>query len=164
MSDLQAPSQAQSQAPSEAQSQAQTLAQRVAETMLSHDHYSQSLDMRILEAEPERCVMAMTVGPNHLNGHKICHGGAIFSLADTAFAHACNSGNLVTVSQMGSMSYLAPGQLGQTLIAEAVKAGGAGRSQIYDIRVSVQETGALVALFRGQSRQIKGHVIPESDL
>lgn len=144
--------------------QTQALARRVAETMLSNDQYSQSLEMRILEAEPERCVMAMTVGPNHLNGHKICHGGAIFSLADTAFAHACNSGNQTTVSQMGSMSYLAPGQLGQTLVAEAVKAGGAGRSQIYDIKVSVEETGALVALFRGQSRQIKGQVIPDGDL
>ncbi len=144
--------------------QSADLAQRVAEAMLSNDLYSQSLNMRIVEAAPERCVMAMTVGPNHLNGHKICHGGAIFSLADTAFAHACNSGNQTTVSQMGSMSYLAPGQLGQTLIAEAVKAGGAGRSQIYDIAVTVQETGDLVALFRGQSRQIKGQIIQDDDL
>jgi acyl-CoA thioesterase len=150
-----------SQAPTQDQ---RDLAKRVAEAMLSNDLYSQSLGMRIVEAEPERCLMAMTVADQHLNGHKICHGGAIFSLADTAFAHACNSHNLVTVSQSGAMSYLAQGQLGQTLLAEAVKAGGAGRSQIYDIKVWVEETGELVALFRGQSRQIKGQVIEAAAL
>lgn len=151
-----------SQAPTQTWSdQQRDLAKRVAEAMLSNDLYSQSLGMRIVEAEPERCLMAMTVGQQHLNGHKICHGGAIFSLADTAFAHACNSGNLTTVSQAGSMTYLAPGQLGQTLLAEAVKVGGAGRSQVYDIKVWVEETGEPVALFRGQSRQIKGQIITE---
>ena len=101
----------------------------------------------------------MTVDERMINGHAICHGGLIFTLADTAFAYACNAYNKVTVAQQCSISFLAPGKLGDRLIAEAAERTLAGRSGIYDIRVTSQD-GTLIAEFRGHSRTIHGTLLP----
>lgn len=104
----------------------------------------------------------LTVRPEHLNGHGICHGGVIFTLADTAFAFACNSHNRVAVAQHNSISYLSPGQPGETLTAEAREVSRSGRSGITDVTVTGGD-GRVVALFRGASRQIEGKHFSEDD-
>jgi acyl-CoA thioesterase len=97
----------------------------------------------------------MTVREDHCNGHGICHGGITFTLADSAFAFACNSRNQSTVAQHNTISYLAPGQLGDRLKAEAREVALKGRSGIYDVTVTNQDD-IVIAQFRGNSRAIKG--------
>ncbi|MCM3356300.1 hydroxyphenylacetyl-CoA thioesterase PaaI, partial [Bacillus halotolerans] len=100
------------------------------------------------------------VRPEFLNGHQTCHGGIIFTLADSTFAFACNSYNLSAVAAGCSIEFLRPVHGGDVLTAEAIEQARAGRHGIYDIRVTNQ-TGDTVAMFRGKSAQIKGTVIPE---
>ena len=99
----------------------------------------------------------MVVRPDMVNGHQTCHGGMIFSLADTAFAYACNSYNLSTVASACHIDFLAPGREGDVLEAVAVERSAAGRTGVYDVTVSVVG-GKTVALFRGKSYRIKGEV------
>lgn len=94
-----------------------------------------------------------------LNGHRTCHGGFIFALADSAFAFACNSRNESTVAAGCQIDYLIPGQEGDVLTAEAVERSLSGKTGIYDISVFNQE-GRLIALFRGKSHRIQGFVLP----
>ena len=96
------------------------------------------------------------------NGHGICHGGFIFLLADTAFAVACNSGNLRTVAQHAEISFLRPGVLGDVLIAEARETSLVGRSGVYDVSVSSESSGERIAEFRGLSRRIAGTLFDEA--
>jgi acyl-CoA thioesterase len=103
--------------------------------------------------------LRMTVRTDFLNGHQICHGGLIFTLADSAFAFACNSYNISTVAAGCSIEFLRPVQGGDVLTAEAVQQTLIGRTGIYDIRVT-NRAGETVAMFRGKSAQIKGNVIP----
>ncbi|TAM01294.1 MAG: hydroxyphenylacetyl-CoA thioesterase PaaI, partial [Paraburkholderia sp.] len=103
--------------------------------------------------------LSMTVRPEFLNGHRICHGGLIFTLADSAFAFACNSYNVNTVAAGCSIEFLRPVQPGDVLTAEAVEQILSGRNGIYDISVT-NRAGEIVALFRGKSAQIRGNVIP----
>ena len=102
----------------------------------------------------------MTVRGDMLNGHAICHGGFIFTLADSAFAYACNSYNLVTVASGCSIDFLAPAREGDVLTARGVERSASGRTGVYDIEVFNQR-GEKIALFRGKSYRIKGHVIEE---
>jgi acyl-CoA thioesterase len=102
----------------------------------------------------------LIVAPHHLNGHGICHGGFIFTLADSAFAFACNSHNRIAVAQHNSISYLSPGKGGETLTAEAREVSLTGRSGLTDVTVTGGD-GRIVALFRGASRQIAGTHFPE---
>ena len=143
--------------------QAQDLARRVGESMYAADAASrETMGIELLACEPGRAVMRMVVKPLHLNGHKICHGGFIFTLADSTFAFACNSRNHNTVANGCSIEFLRPAHEGDVLTAEGVEQNLAGRHGIYDIRVNNQK-GQAVALFRGKSTQIAGTVIPADE-
>jgi acyl-CoA thioesterase len=106
--------------------------------------------------------MTMTVREDMLNGHAMCHGGFIFLLADSTFAFACNSYNRNTVAQGCSIDYLAPAHLGDVLHATGIERSRTGRTGVYDIEVRNQH-GRTVALFRGKSYRIDGHVVEEAE-
>ena len=136
------------------------LAERCAEAMWRDDRASQALGMSLDTVGPGTATLSMTVTDSMINGHEICHGGLIFTLADSAFAFACNAYNKVTVAQHCSVTFLAPAKLGDRLTAHAEERSLNGRSGIYDIRVDNQD-GKAIAEFRGHSRTIKGHLVPE---
>ena len=119
----------------------------------------ETMGMTLVSCSPGHAVLRMTVQARHLNGHLICHGGFIFTLADSTFAFACNSHNLATVAAGASIEFLRPGQLGDVLTCEGVEQTLAGRHGIYDMKVSNQR-GEVVALFRGKSTSVKGTVVP----
>jgi len=102
----------------------------------------------------------MPVSASMLNGHAICHGGFIFTLADSAFAYACNSYNLSTVASGCAIDFLAPAREGDVLTAVGHERSASGRTGVYDIEVTNQR-GEKIALFRGKSYRIKGHVIDD---
>lgn len=140
---------------------AAALAARVGEAMFSVDAASKDfLQMELLACEPGRALMRMKVREPMLNGHKICHGGLIFTLADSTFAFACNSHNKVTVAAGCSIEFLKPAHLGDVLTCEGVEQMLQGRHGIYDMRVTNQK-GETVAMFRGKSATIQGTVVPE---
>jgi len=141
---------------------AQRLAERVADGMYVNDRASRGLGMRIASVAPGRAEMTMTVREDMLNGHAMCHGGFIFLLADSTFAFACNSYNRNTVAQGCSIDYLAPAHLGDVLHATGIERSRTGRTGVYDIEVRNQH-GRTVALFRGKSYRIDGHVVEEAE-
>ena len=112
---------------------AQQIAEKSSAALGAHDAASQALGLQVVHISPGQAHVTMQVTQQMLNGHEICHGGLIFTLADTAFAHACNSYNQRVVAQTCSVSFLAPGQLGDQLTAKARELHRAGRSGIYDI-------------------------------
>ena len=126
--------------------------------MFDDDHASQSLGMRIVAIRPGYAKLTMTVRADMTNGHSTCHGGFIFTLADSAFAFACNSYNLATVAAGCIIDFLAPAVAGDELTAEATEQALAGRSGVYDVVVTNQK-GQRVALFRGRSRQVGGEIL-----
>jgi acyl-CoA thioesterase len=139
----------------------QERATKVGETMFAVDVASKdTMGMELLTVEPGRAVIRMTVQPLHLNGHQICHGGFIFTLADTTFAYACNSYNRNAVAAGCSIEFLKPGQDGDVLTCEGVEQTLQGRHGIYDMRVTNQK-GEVIAMFRGKSAVIPGQVFPE---
>jgi acyl-CoA thioesterase len=141
----------------------QDKAKKVGETMFAVDTASKdTMGMELLACEPGRAVMRMAVRPLHLNGHQICHGGFIFTLADSTFAFACNSHNRNTVAAGCSIEFLRPAHAGDVLTCEGLEQTLSGRHGIYDMRVSNQR-GEVVALFRGKSATIAGTVFPEDD-
>jgi acyl-CoA thioesterase len=152
-----------SSAPSDDGALAQQLAERVAARMFASDRASQRLGMRIESVAPGRAELTMTVRDDMLNGHSICHGGFIFLLADSTFAFACNSYNRNTVAQGCSIEYLAPAHGGDVLRATGVERSRSGRTGVYDIDVRNQD-GRTVALFRGKSYRIDGHVVDETQI
>jgi len=136
------------------------LAAKVGEAMFAVDAASKDfMQMELLACEPGRAVMRMRVRAPMLNGHQICHGGLIFTLADSTFAFACNSHNKVTVAAGCSIEFLKPAHLDDVLTCEGVEQVLQGRHGIYDMKVSNQR-GEVVAMFRGKSASIQGHVIP----
>ncbi|WP_323022569.1 hydroxyphenylacetyl-CoA thioesterase PaaI [Pararhodobacter sp.] len=136
------------------------LARACAAAMWADDNATQHLGMELSDVRAGHATMTMRVRPEMTNGHKICHGGYIFTLADSAFAFACNTYNQRVVAQMGQITFLAPGQEGDVLTARAAEVWRQGRSGIYDISVTRQD-GAKIAEFRGHSRSIKGTHLPE---
>ena len=136
----------------------QALAEAVADAMWSRDRAAQALGMRIEAVGPGRATLSMPVRGDMVNGHHICHGGLIFSLADTAFAYACNAYNRNTVASGCNIDFVAPGREGDTLQAEAVERALSGRTGVYDITVR-DSAGKTIALFRGKSYRISGEVI-----
>lgn len=146
--------------PARSPAEALALAEKVAESMFARDHASQGLGMRITSVLPGRCEIVMRVRPDMLNGHAICHGGFIFALADSAFAFACNSYNLTTVASGCTIDFVAPAREGDTLTARAHERSASGRTGVYDIEVTNQR-GEKIALFRGKSYRIKGHVVDD---
>ena len=137
-------------------------AARVGEAMFAADLASREfMQMELLACGPGRAVMRMVVREEMLNGHRICHGGFIFTLADSTFAFACNSHNKVAVAAGCSIEFLKPGQLGDVLTCEGIEQVLQGRHGVYDMKVTNQR-GETVAMFRGKSAQIPGTVIPEA--
>ena len=139
---------------------AEERAERSARAMWDNDRASKWVGMQLAEVGPGRAVMTLKVEPHHTNGHDICHGGVIFALADSTFAFACNSYNQTTLAQHNTISFIAPGQLGDTLTATAREVSKTGRSGIYDVCVRRQD-GTVVAEMRGCSRTIKGQNFEE---
>jgi len=137
---------------------AQALAEKVAAAMYTRDPASQGLGITLDGVGPGHATMSMTIRADMLNGHGSCHGGFIFTLADSAFAFACNSYNLTTVGAACTIDYLAPGRPGDVLTATAREQALAGKSGVYDVAVINQE-GRTVALFRGKSLRVGGHVL-----
>ncbi|MDF0602880.1 hydroxyphenylacetyl-CoA thioesterase PaaI [Psychromarinibacter sp. C21-152] len=131
------------------------IAEKSAAAMWARDDASRWVGMELVEVAPGRAVTALTVAAHHTNGQDICHGGVIFSLADSAFAFACNSYNKTAVAQHNMISFIAPGMTGDRLTAEAREVSLRGRSGIYDVRVT-RDDGALIAEMRGCSRIIPG--------
>jgi acyl-CoA thioesterase len=134
------------------------IARLSADAMWSGDKASQGLGMEVLEVGSGWARLAMLVTERMLNGHGSCHGGFIFSLADSAFAFACNSHGQPAVAQHCTITYVAPGRLGMRLVAEARERQRGERSGIYDITVR-DETGTVIAEFRGHSRTLPGSLI-----
>ena len=137
------------------------IAQEVARLMWADDRASQALGMQLLEVRPGYARISMTVRRDMTNGHGMCHGGFMFLLADSTFAFACNSHNQKAVAASAEIHFLAPAQEGDVLTAEGQEQHLAGRSGVYDTRVTDQ-SGKLVALFRGKSATIKGQFIETS--
>lgn len=135
----------------------QALADAVARAMYPRDHAAQHLGIVIEEVRPGYARAAMEVKPFMVNGHDILHGGMCFTLADTAFAYCCNSHDVVTVASACSISFLAPGKLGDRLVAEAAEVCKTGRAGVTDVTVRT-EAGQVLALFRGNSRSLSGRV------
>ena len=136
-----------------------TTARAVAEAMIGKCGLSQSLGMKIIDAGPKYSVVEMVLEDRHLNGFSIAHGGAIFALADTAFAHACNSDNVVTVAQQCQINFLQPGRAGDLLTATAKGRTHSGRTGIYDVTITGSD-GGVIAEFRGMSCKLRNPVIP----
>jgi acyl-CoA thioesterase len=135
------------------------LASRVAAAMWADDSASAGLGMRLVSVSDGTAELEMTVRDDMVNGHGIAHGGFIFSLADSAFAFACNSRNLVTVAQACDIVFIAPAQRGDLLTAEARERMQYGKNGIYD--VTVRRGDDVIAEFRGRSRQLSGSIIKE---
>ena len=135
------------------------LARACADAMWAEDAASRGLGMELVAVEPGHAVLAMTVIERMVNGHNLCHGGFIFTLADSAFAFACNTYNQRTVAQHCAITFLNAARLGDRLVARAVERQRMGRSGIYDITVT-REEGFVIAEFRGHSRTIEGEIVP----
>ncbi len=136
----------------------QALADAVARTMWSRDAATHALGMELVAVGPGTATLRMPVRPDMVNGHHICHGGMMFTLADSAFAYACNSYNQNTVASACHIDFLAPAREGDLLEAVAIERSASGRTGVYDITVRVVG-GKTVALFRGKSYRISGEVI-----
>jgi acyl-CoA thioesterase len=134
---------------------AQRTADRVRERMFVNDRASKWLAIEVLQVTPGRAVLAMTVRDEMLNGHDICHGGLIATLADSAFAYACNSYNELTVASGFAIELLAPARLDDVLTATCHEVSKAGRTGVYDTEVTNQH-GKRVAVFRGRSHTVRG--------
>lgn len=149
------PALAEARAQAQAQAQAQALAEASVRAMYARDRASQSLDMSVVEVRAGFARVTMAVRPDMVNGHDICHGGFIFTLADSAFAFACNSYGTVTVAAGATIDFLRPAKVGDHLSATAVECARSRRSGVYDVTVNNQH-GEVVALFRGRSRERSG--------
>jgi len=139
---------------------AQRRAERAAAALFAGDRASQALGMRITGVGPGWARVVMTVRPDMVNGHAICHGGIVFALADSAFAFACNSHNESTVAAAASIDFLAGAREGDELTAEASELWRTRRNGIYEINIHNQR-GERIALFRGRSYRIDGQVVSE---
>jgi acyl-CoA thioesterase len=136
----------------------QALAQRCADAMQPDDHASRKLGIALQRVAPGEAVLTMTVRDDMTNGHGICHGGFIFTLADSAFAYACNTYGQRTVAQQCAVTFLKPVHTGATLTAHAVERARAGRGGIYDVTVR-DGSNIVVAEFRGHSRTVAGDIL-----
>ena len=134
------------------------IARACAEAMWKEDDASSGLGMEIVDIGPGRATLTMTVRPEMVKGQRIAHGGFIFTLADSAFAFACNSHNDRAVAAQGNITFIRPGKLGDKLVATAREISRSGRSGIYDVCVTAGD--AVIAEFRGHSRTIPGTWLP----
>jgi phenylacetic acid degradation protein PaaD len=137
----------------------QRLAERVVEGMVASDAFSRWLGIEVIDVAPRRSTCRMRVREEMVNGFGVTHGGIVFSLADSAFAFACNSHNRRTVAQGCDIAFLEPVRTGDMLEAEAVERWRQGRNGIYDVTVRCGDQ--VVAEFRGRSREIGGTFFDE---
>lgn len=135
-----------------------SLAERVRDAMWANDHAVRGLGMQVLAVGAGTATVSMAVRHDMVNGHQLCHGGLIATLADSAFAYACNAYNEVTVASGFAIELLAPGQLGDVLTARCVEVSKSGRTGVYDVEVHNQH-GTRVALFRGRSHTFSGRPV-----
>lgn len=135
-------------------------ARACSDAMHANDRTAQMMGIHIVETIAGQAVLTMKVRNDMLNGHDVCHGGMLFTLADTAFAHACNNTNKVTLASGCTIDFLAPAYEGELLTATAVERSRSGRTGVYDVEIH-NPAGKLVAAFRGRSYQLKGSVLPE---
>lgn len=138
----------------------QELAEACSAAMWAEDEASRALGMSLERIAPGQAQLSMQVTKAFCNGHGTCHGGYIFTLADSAFAFACNSYNRKVVAGQAAITFIAPAYAEERLIAEAVEVARYGRNGIYDVTVKKAD-GSLIASFRGQSREIKGRHLPD---
>jgi acyl-CoA thioesterase len=136
------------------------LARACGDAMWKEDDASRGLGMEILQIKPGEATLAMTVKPHMVNGYGTAHGGFIFTLADSAFAFACNSHNERTVAAQCDIAFIKPGKVGDRLIATAREISRTGRSGIYDVRVTVDDTA--IAEMRGHARTVGGTWVPSA--
>ena len=134
------------------------LAKASAEHMYARDQATQALGIALMDVGPGYARMQMRVRHDMMNGHAMCHGGFIFTLADSTFAFACNSYNLQTVAAGCTIEFLAPAREGEVLQADAIEQSRSGKTGVYDVVVTNPE-GKKIALMRGKSHQISGSVI-----
>ncbi len=137
----------------------QQTAEKCAAAMWALDQANQALGSRIDAIAPGQATLSMQVQPQHLNSHGICHGGYVFTLADSAFAYAANSHNHMAVAQQNQITYVAPAEVNERLTAKAVEVSRTGRSGIYDVTVTGND-GRMIAVMRALSRQVRGQHIP----
>ncbi|HET6607182.1 MAG TPA: hydroxyphenylacetyl-CoA thioesterase PaaI [Rhodopila sp.] len=140
----------------------EAMAEACAAAMWRQDAASQHLGMALDTVRPGFAVLSMTVADFMINGHRTCHGGFIFTLADSAFAFACNSYNQLAVAQHATVTFIAPAYAGDRLTATAREVSRRGRGGIYDISVTNQ-AGEQIAEFRGHSRAVKGTHLPDNN-
>lgn len=134
------------------------IATRCRDTMYDADVAVQALDISVEVTGVGQAEARFEVRPDMLNGYKVCHGGYLFTLADTAFAYACNSYNKVTLAAGASIEFLRSANLGDRLVAAATERRRGSRTGIYDVVVSNQE-GEEIALFRGRSHSTRDTLI-----
>jgi acyl-CoA thioesterase len=142
----------------EANVSSQLVAEAVRDTMWKDDHATRALGMEITAIAPGSATMRMTVRQDMLNGHQICHGGLMTTLADSAFAFACNAYNELTVASGFDVNIIASARLGDVLTATASEVGKTRRTGVYDVDVRDQNGRRLVA-FRGRSMTLTGKLI-----
>lgn len=140
----------------------QDLAKACAEAMWAGDRCSASLGIKIQQVAPGTATLSMQVRNDMVNGHNICHGGMMFTLADSAFAFACNSYNQFAVAQHCAVTFLLPAYINDELTATAIERTSQGRSGIYD--VTITRGNDVIAEFRGHSRTIKGQHVPQQEV
>lgn len=134
------------------------IARRTAAAMERADAAGRGAGVRLLDVTPGGARVGLTVEARHVNGHGICHGGYLFLLADAALAYASNSHGVSAVAAGADIAFLRPAALGDELVAEAVERARTGRSGLYDVTVRAGE--AVVAEFRGRTRQVPGLAAP----
>ena len=137
-------------------------AEKSARAMWGGDRASAAMGMAIVDVDEGSATLTKTVLAEDINGHGICHGGVIFSLADSAFAFACNSRNQATVAQHNTISFIAPARAGDRLTATAREVSLTGRNGLYDVVVTNQD-GVMIAQMRGASRAVRGQNFDEED-
>lgn len=125
--------------------------------MHASDRAAASAGITVVEVAAGRAAVRMTVGEEMLNGHGTCHGGFVFLLADTAFAYACNTTGVLNVAAAAEITYVAPVEPAAALLATAVRRvhfGRNGRQGFYDVTVTDESSGTVVALFTGRSTRV----------
>lgn len=126
------------------------IAKKCAATMWENDSAARLLGIEVEVSGPGQAVATFKVRPDMMNGHGVCHGGYLFTLADTAFAFACNTYNKVTLASSTSIDFLRPAKLGDTIVATAMEFHRGGRTGFYDVVLQNQQ-GQDIAAFRGRS-------------
>jgi acyl-CoA thioesterase len=144
------------------ESSEQRLAEAVGRAMLAQDRASPALGIVLEEIGPGQAKMRMIVRDDMLNGHDLCHGGLIYTLADGALAFAANAHNRVTVVAAAEIQFISPARKGETLLAVARERASTGRSGVYDVEVTEVASGRLIALLRGRAHHLDGSIVDEA--